>query len=400
MSLRIVATADNHLGRHVARLAPRILEERRQRLRRAFGRTIDAAIDREAHLVVLAGDLFDTPAPRNPERIFVAHQLSRLRRHGILAVAVGGNHDAPRSSTEEGGSLALRVYSELDALEFFGCPGDDFVVRPRVTRLGGMDVAIGGFTPRLTLTSADDPLDGVCVDGPPADVRILVTHGMVEGTAPYGAQEPIIGRETIARLSGAVDLLIIGDIHSPATFHCGEVAVVVPGATEHLAFDEAFTPGFAWIRASRQGATMEHVPLDPQRRLNVRVATEGLDASDPTGDLIGRIDACADSDAIARLTVEGALPRDVYRRVNTAAIEEYGRGAFFSFDLDLARLLVRLQLDGGGEWAPRRTMSEEVRGVIASQRRALDHGSDATLLDDVEREILGALVEDGEGVAE
>src|SRR5579859_542444 len=130
MSLRIVATADNHLGRYVAKYTPRTLERRRQRLREAFGRVVDAALEREADLVILAGDVFDTPAPRNPERIYVARQLARLRREGIHVVAVGGNHDAPRSSTEEGGNLALRVYSELDALDFFGVVDDDTLVHP------------------------------------------------------------------------------------------------------------------------------------------------------------------------------------------------------------------------------------------------------------------------------
>ena len=78
MSVRIVATADNHLGRYYARMPVRTLEERRHRLRNTLGQVIDYAIANNAHLLVLAGDVFDTSNPRNPDRIYLARRLRDL----------------------------------------------------------------------------------------------------------------------------------------------------------------------------------------------------------------------------------------------------------------------------------------------------------------------------------
>src|SRR5438552_1285499 len=118
MNTRIIATADNHLGQYVARLPARTLEIRRDCLRRALGLVFEAAIEREAHLLILGGDVFDSPAPRNPERIYLARRLAELRDRGIAVVAIGGNHDTLHSTPAEGLSLALRVYAELAALAF------------------------------------------------------------------------------------------------------------------------------------------------------------------------------------------------------------------------------------------------------------------------------------------
>lgn len=64
MSFRIIATSDNHLGRYQSRMPTRVMEERRKRLRQALGQVIEYAIEEQAHLLVLAGDVFDTPNPR------------------------------------------------------------------------------------------------------------------------------------------------------------------------------------------------------------------------------------------------------------------------------------------------------------------------------------------------
>src|SRR3954466_10380035 len=89
-SLRVVVTADNHLGRYYDRLAPRQLEARRAWLRQGWEAAGECALDRRAHLFLQAGDLFDTPDPRNAERVAVARALARLDAAGVGCYAIGG----------------------------------------------------------------------------------------------------------------------------------------------------------------------------------------------------------------------------------------------------------------------------------------------------------------------
>lgn len=398
LTIPIVASGDNHLGQYVAKMPPRVLDERRERLRRAFAAVVEAAIEREARLVILAGDVFDTPTPRNVERVFLAQKLAELRATGIPVVAISGNHDTPRSSTEEGGVPALRVYDELAALTVLDDPGDALVVRPRILSLDGRSVAVGGFTPRPRLPESTDPLEGVTFDGGSADLRIMVVHGIVEGTLPPAVPGPIIRRETIARLSGSVDLLVVGDVHRSAVFSCGDVTVVLPGATERLTFGDAYAPGFAWIEAEPGHLDVRHVALTPQPRVQVVLSAADLDPVNPTGSVLSAIEARANEDALAQVVLEGVLPREAYRRLNAAKIEELGRRAFFSFELDLTQLAVRLDPGRDIAWTPRRSLADAVRAVVEEHWEATPDPDERAILDDTRAALLNALADEGEEI--
>ena len=95
--LRVVVTSDNHLGRYYDRLGARQLETRRAWLRQGWEMAVACALERGAHLFLQGGDLFDTPDPRNVERVAVALRFSRagkslsVRRSGTLG------RDLPRA---------------------------------------------------------------------------------------------------------------------------------------------------------------------------------------------------------------------------------------------------------------------------------------------------------------
>ena len=125
MSVRAVVTADNHLNRYYAKMPIGRLEERRRRLRRAFRNAVDRAIALQADFFLQCGDLFDTVDPRNAERAFVARCLADLREAGVAALAVGGNHDSPRQSTDHGGFLAAEADGDVAPIDARGGLGGD-----------------------------------------------------------------------------------------------------------------------------------------------------------------------------------------------------------------------------------------------------------------------------------
>src|SRR5450756_706029 len=116
IAIRIVVTADNHLGRYYDRMLPQRLEERRAWLRRGFAAAVDHALREKAHLFLQAGDLFDAPEPRNVERQFVAQALAELRAAGVRCLGISGNHDTPRVRGGGGSASPQATYAPLGGL--------------------------------------------------------------------------------------------------------------------------------------------------------------------------------------------------------------------------------------------------------------------------------------------
>ena len=381
MKLKIVATADNHLGRHYARMPVRVLDARRRRIRRGLGQVFEYAKENRADLLLLAGDLFDTPNPRNSERMYLAQQLRDLYRNGIQVCAIAGNHDAPRSSTEEGGYLALAIYQELEALHLYEQLGPELIVKPTIYQLNGCRVALGAFTPSPNLAPGQDPLEGVMYPDVDADLRILMVHAGIEGKM-YEGNEGVIKLNTLQALCN-VDLLIAGNVHCCEHFRVGRMHVVIPGATEWMDFGDAKSPkpGFAEIEVNESGnVSVQHIMIEPQPRTEIEVKAKDLNPEDPTSTVIECLEHEADKDKLARLSIQGTLTRLTYAKLNLGMIEERARDLFFFCDLDLTNM--RVQYDNGAVRgiSIRRSAKDEINHVVDSLLRL------AT--DDIEREYL------------
>lgn len=388
MTLRIVATADNHLGRYHARMPVRLLDQRRSRLRRAFGQAVDHAIETRAHLLLIGGDLFDNPNPRNPDRVFLARCLSRLKEANVQVVAIGGNHDVPRSSTEEGGYPPLAIYQELDALHFLDELNAERRVSPITFEFDRMKVAIGGFTPNTNLPVDQDPLQGLSFEDKGVDFRVLLVHFGIEGTI-YPGSEAIIQRETLKNLR-SVDLVIAGNVHSYESFRAGETRVVIPGATEWMTFGEGrtVTPGFAEIEVDgREQVRVRQIKVEPQPRVEMTIKASDLDAEDPTGSVLQHLASHANKGALARLTLEGSLKRDTYARLNLSVVEDRVRELFFFCELDLSDLRVQFE-DGRVRMSVvRRSVTEEIDQTVSRFLRDVDNEREREALEITRQEI-------------
>src|SRR5579859_2697547 len=206
--VKAVVTADNHLSRPHSKMSPQKLEVRRRWLRNGFKAAVDYAIESEADLFLQAGDLFDSPQPRNVDRAFVAHQLLRLAQAGVRIFGIAGTHDSPRMTTVEGGTTPQRIYEQFEAMHMFNAFDDPTV---EVVDVDGTTVAVGGVSFNPVLMASDDPLDGVAFPRK-ADVGIMLVHYSVEGACYDEGNEPVISKASIAALDG-VDLLIAGHYH-------------------------------------------------------------------------------------------------------------------------------------------------------------------------------------------
>lgn len=369
--IRVVLTADNHLSAYSPKLSPTKLTERRKRLGMAFKQTVDAAIERKAHLFIQAGDLFDSTDPRNQERKFVAEQLMRLRSAGTQVFGVSGNHDTPRQRTEQGGVAPQSIYHQLGAMHYFG--SSDFL-EPIQCNIDGLRVAVAGLSYHPGIPPGGDPLDHVQIIDPgdmvaSADLGILILHSAIEGHAFPGEMETFVRRSSLARFAG-FRVVLAGHVHAYARFSIADKAIVVCGATERMEFgqDEDKT-GFVYLEFTGDGLRhTEHIPIKPQPRHVITIRTTELwppqrsdGAAQPeyaselgrkevlpgealalpiTERILQQVEPYCTEDAMVRLTLEGPTTREQYHALDVRSIWMYGQQRAFSFEVDESRLLL------------------------------------------------------------
>lgn len=379
--VQVVFTADNHLNKYYAKMSPEQLARRRSRLREAWAETVDYAIDAGADIYLHGGDLFDSPNPRTSELIWVARQFQRLRDAGITICVIGGNHDVPK--TRLGGATPQRIYNEVQVARCFTRTTE---VEWVTYTIDGLSVAIGGLGPDPRLRAEDDPLAGVAIDPPAADVVLLMAHYGVEGTLHPAIEEPQLSKARIAELAG-VDYLLVGHLHEQRKMRVGGVTVCFPGPTERMSFGELESPtGFLVLSFENRGwgvtAHVQHrsIASQPMRRLEIR--TTDLPEEDPTDYIFHRLRAASDPDQLLQCRIEGPVSRDLYHRLRFFDIWQSGNDLNFYFDLDRRGVTVQaLAMPDVRVSAERLSPAQEVRRVA----EALTAGAD-----DQERDLIDA----------
>ena len=377
--LRIVVTADNHLGRYYDRLGPRQLAARRAWLRQGWEAAVECALERQAHLFLQAGDLFDTPDPRNPERVAVAQALARLGAAGVRCYTITGNHDTPRQRTDYGGIAPHEVYAGLGCLELLDGRAS---IATRVREIGGWRVAIGGLSWNPALSPGADPLaeQDWSVD---ADLRLLLLHHSVEGQIYPGANEPRLRHDTLARFPA--DALFVGHVHHHTHLTLDGRLVVVPGATERMTFGERDeTPGYVYLELAPGGAErLEHRAVPSQARHQATVRAGELEGEDLAAALLRRIELVCHPEALVRVKLEGVVSREVYHALDLAGARDFGSARCTLFDLHAEHLVL------ADEWTEQAGALQD--GMRVSAREELECCADelvAAAGEAAERELL------------
>jgi len=408
-------TADNHLGRYYDRMFSHRLEERRSWLRRGFSRAVEYALENRAHFFLQAGDLFDSPEPRNLERQFVAEALARLRSAGVRCLGIGGNHDTPRARRGSAAATPQATYARLGGLRLLGESDDtpangghagglgmpsgtvtparscslDSPLDSEIFDVEGVRVAVGGMAPDPTLPAGSDPLDGVSWR-PEADVALLILHGSLEGHVYPGAPEPILRRQTVESLEG-IDCLLVGHVHRYAAFRWGERTVVVPGATEQMTFAEQDgRPGFAYMELEPgRVVDLRQVPVECQPRRQLEIATAELaEAPDPAEALKARLEDLCERDAMVRVALKGPISRQRYHDLKLREVAEHGAARSFFFDLDTTGLYVDDEQGSGVAGGVRLSQREELIRFARERWEAATTQAERRLLEEALRLVL------------
>ncbi|NMA94680.1 MAG: DNA repair exonuclease [Clostridiales bacterium] len=111
MSFRFVHIADVHLDTPFKNRDAHLRDVLDSNLKHAFTLSIDLAIEKDAHAILIAGDLFDDDTLSYKTVKFLQEQIDRLREKSILVFYATGNHDpASRLSKASAIKWADNVY--------------------------------------------------------------------------------------------------------------------------------------------------------------------------------------------------------------------------------------------------------------------------------------------------
>ncbi len=288
-------------------------------MQEAYGRAVDAILERDVDLVIHSGDVFDSVRPATHVIIGFLKQTARLTaRAGIPYLVAAGNHETPRLRTT---TAALEYANLVNADSAHG-----FEIEYHRIEANGAEVGVA-LVPHGAVVAGV----GAVLPERDADVNILVTHGLVPNLE---TKQHEMGEANLhaGMLEADFDYIALGHYHE---FHKHKDNSYYAGATERFSFGEVEAKtGFAIVEFdSGVLVGVEHVPIEARPMMDLpKISAREMDSSELTEAIRDRT-ADADLDgAIARLRVYDArrgvasgvdrnLLRDLQRRCLNFSLE-------------------------------------------------------------------------------
>src|SRR5262245_26046692 len=316
--VRLLQVSDLHLGRPFGWLPAERRQKRRDDQREALKRSIQEAIERGVHAIVIPGDLFDQ---EGVDADTLAFTVDVFHLPGCPPTfIVPGNHDpcSPKSLFWNPRLLKARGREWPDHVQVF--------TDPRWTARRLVDgVRVWGRCDAPRTEGEDRPLAAErLTDLPPLEpkaVEIGVFHGSREGHLPPG-------QKTVAPFSddevthSPFTYLAVGHYHAASRLTASEgpvagVRLAYAGSGVALDATEVGTHGALEVRIEyghRQPfVEVEPIPLDSRQVIDVSVDVSGCSSAERVDRRITRAldEASAGERDIVTVRLTGRLPRDV-----------------------------------------------------------------------------------------
>ncbi len=218
MSLKILHTSDLHLEAKLDFLGEKS-EEHRKQLLNTFENLISKAIEDKYDLVLIAGDLFDTPFPSERVKSVVLENFRKLSDNKIYLAVIAGNHDRLEQGSVYMDSRFLDFNSEY--IHIFDNPEvTEWVIAP-------FDLTIHG----VSLSKQKEIASPLSKIKTKATTRFSLglLHGSVD-LISQSANNPI-KKEALAKLN--FNYTALGDWHSslqisdkPSIWYCGSPELI------------------------------------------------------------------------------------------------------------------------------------------------------------------------------
>jgi exonuclease SbcD len=286
--MRFLHTADWHVGKTLRG------RSRMDEYAAALQEVAAIAVDRRVDAVLVAGDIFDSPAPPPEAEKLVYDVLARLVSERIPAVLIAGNHDHPKKL----GALA----SLLDGLRIHVRAEARPAAQGGVVRVASRDgteearVAVLPFVPERRVGEAcavmdpefpwhqsyadrlEQVLERLVDNLTPATVNVLIGHLLVAGSL-FGTGERRLHLGEIyglnpQQLPSSLQYIGLGHLHRPQPVDAPS-KTLYSGSLVELDFGEKEQEKRVVVVEAKPGepAAVESVPLSSGRRLRDVVGT-------------------------------------------------------------------------------------------------------------------------------
>ena len=298
---KFLHTADLHLSRPFGFLPPSLAEERRQDQRRTLAKIADVAIEKNVDIVLVSGDLFDTPDPDPTDVEAVIREFSRITEAGKLIFAIPGNHDhiGQNSIWHRMSINGLHVFKET---EWNSVTLDDFGAR-----IYGIAFNRGKSERRA--------FNGLAVD--PALKSIVMVHASYES---FGAQldkyHPFSADE-LAQTHASY--AAIGHYHkfNPIVDSKHHSCACYPGTPEGISFD---TPeiGSRFVVIGEIGDDMG-ASIEPVKINRKTMKSQDFDCTSfqSEASLLDAVRAVCEQNAIIQLRLSGSAPAELASTISS-----------------------------------------------------------------------------------
>jgi DNA repair exonuclease SbcCD nuclease subunit len=305
--IRILHTADVHLGHEFPALREKGPDHRRQLLA-TFDQIINLATRQNVSLLLIAGDLFDTNAVLGKPVRAVLATFKKLEAAGIRACILPGTHDA---------------YSEDSIYRFVDLPANVTVLTPQrvYQTYADLDLTVYGkaFDGKLVGSSALQGLS--CRANSRLHVGMAYCSLRMEGATDREAM--LVDKDEIG--SSGFDYLALGHWHSFRDCSQGATKAFYCGSPEPISVDQKGAGSVALVTIHDRGR------VDVQQiRVGGRVFDEmtiNVELVKSFEEIAQIISTKADPDLILQVTLKGTP--DLEHELDAHELEEELRGQFF-----------------------------------------------------------------------
>ena len=247
-TIRIIHTADFHLGNRFSKLKGNNVEEqRREDMYRNMDYIARFAVDNKVDIVLISGDIFHRPNPGTIDFVKFSEFVGKLVKNNIYVVAIAGNHDRPKTRDAKNPIEGLVVAHVPNFIYISRLPEKPIVLKikdkkigivaipyidPRVLEMSGIDISYEKYI-ESKIEALNKRLDQ---DKP--DVRILMLHIMLREADLTKIKSLYVKEKKIPYNSlheKYFDYVALGHVHKPQKI--GE-RIYYSGSIERMAFDE------------------------------------------------------------------------------------------------------------------------------------------------------------------
>lgn len=328
--MKILHLADLHIGYCPGFLKPEKSRVRSDEFKSAFEGAVAYALKPENSIkaVIIAGDLFDSPAPDETVRGFARAQLGRLSTASIPVLIIPGTHDTI--------ALPESVYRKESFPSNIHILAEPFSTSPLQLRLGGEKFYFYWFTYEpgekrtisefLAKVKTNLPLDGY---------RVFIAHASLKGSPEWDMRRKDLPVSMEELLSSGMHYVALGHYHNffesregafpsgasaqgasgpgdttrreefqPGAFPSVQTKIVYPGTLEGKAFGENGPRYLVVVNFENNRAQVEKRPFN-KRVLEEKVISLDSEPLSSEEELLKKLESMGNQNLLLKLTLTG-----------------------------------------------------------------------------------------------